>query len=156
MVFSDTLLVISTDWRRRTMYDPSAEGFHLWDPKRGFIVDDFLAVDGANFVQLSEVESGIINKIMRPKVLSVEKNGVRRVVTTACTMDSVAKASSIVQLLLEEFEAFGEEDEPSRAFNTLARLKLNAKIPIQPYIPKGKTPQLALLFERTLGLTWPD
>jgi hypothetical protein len=95
VVFSDTLLLISTDWRRKTTYDPSAVGFHLRHPELGFIVHDHLAVNGKNFVQLSEVESGIINRMMRSKVLDVRRDGIGTTVTSASTTEAVAKASSI-------------------------------------------------------------
>ena len=156
VIFSDTLFVISVDWRRRTTYDPDPKNFHLHDPDRGFIVEDHLAVDGSNFVQLTEVESGIVNRIMRSKVLNVEKNGRQRTVTTASLRDSVAKASSIVHLLLQDFEAFGEEDAPERSLNTLVRLKLNTKMSIQPHLPLKNTPQVKDLFERAFGFPLPD
>jgi hypothetical protein len=152
VIFSDTLFLISKDWRRRTTYDPDAEGFHLRDSERGFVVEDYLAIDGNNFVELTEVESGIISKIMRPKVIKVERNGKRSVVSVASTRDSVAKASSIVQLLLEQFDAFGEESAPERAFNTLARLKLNAKLPIHPLLPNKVTAEVEALFDHTFGI----
>jgi len=156
VIFSDTLLLIDTKWQRKITFDPTAEGCHLRHPERGFLVDDHLAVDGENFVQLTEVESGIINKIMRYKVVNVEKDGARSTLTVIGTTDSVAKASSIVHLLLEEFEAFGEESEPARAFNTLVRLKLNVGIPIRPYLPPKATPQMRELFLRTFGFSWPE
>ena len=156
VIFADTLIVISPTWQRRTTYDPNAKGFHVRHPDRGFIVEDYLATDGSTFVKLTEVESGIINKIMRPKTLKVTKNGTRSIVLTASVTDGVAKASSIVHLLLEEFEAFGEESEPARAFGTLARLKRIAHLPIHAYLPTNNTTQVQRLFERTFGFAWSD
>jgi hypothetical protein len=154
VIFSDTLLLIDKHWRRRTTFDPSAEGYHLRHPDRGFIVEDHLATDGENFVQLTEVESGIINRIMRSKVTNTEKQPGRSVVTTESTEESVAKATSIIHLLLEELEVFGEEGAPSRAFDTLARLKLSAGIPIRPFLPQNNTQQVQSLFESTFGISW--
>lgn len=156
MIFSDTLLVVNKTWRRRTTYDPAAEGYHLRHPEHGFIVADALATDGQNFVELTEVESGIINRIMRYKVLETRKDGGRTVVTTESTTESVAKATSIIHLLLEEFEAFGEETAPSRAFDTLARLKTSAAIAIHAYLPQNNTQQVHALLEHTFGISWPS
>ena len=154
VIFSDTLLVINKAWRRRTTYDPTADGYHLRHPERGFIVADSLATDGKNFVELTEVESGIVNRIMPSKVLETRKDSGRTVVTTESTTESVAKATSVIHLLLEEFEAFGEESAPGRAFDTLARLKTSAAIPIHAYLPQNNTHQVKALFEHTFGISW--
>jgi hypothetical protein len=154
IVFSDSVMTIGQHWRRRTTYDPNATGFHLRDPHRGYIVEDHLATDGKHFVKLTEVESGIMSKLAPFKVIETTRAHGRRIVMAESQTERATKLSSVLHLLLEDFEAFGDDTQPKVAFDTFTEFKIRASLPTHPGLPDEPTPQVTALFERVFGFTW--
>jgi hypothetical protein len=156
VIFSDSVIPITTTWRRRTTYDPNAEGFHLRHPDRGWIIEDHLATDGKTFVKLSEVESGVLTRLAPFKTLETTIDGPRRTILSENGTERATKLSSVVHLLLEDFDGFGDDTQPDIAFNTFVKFKVDANVATFPGLPEKPTPQVTTLFEHVFGFTWND
>lgn len=151
-IFSDVLLAIESGWYRRTTYDSGATGFHLRDENLGYIVEDAIRTSQGEFVELTEVESGILNVIYRGNVAHRERSGNKTVVERKSTTAVVTKVSSIINFLMENMDVYNDADAPALAFATAESFRQKLAVSHSSNLPKEMTAETNRLYHHVFGI----
>lgn len=151
-LFGDDYLVFQPPIVRRTTYDTQVHtDRHIYHDTMGFIVHDEISLDGNQFTEVTEVETGILLSVLPNKIVDKRREGVRTVVVTRSDAVAYIKFSTVLCRLQYWFGTLDSPEQTLVALGTAIRFGHRLNVDRRTLLPQRITPEFNELVFATLG-----